>query len=47
MGESAMMGKAENRAAKKPAEDIEVWSFGGERHGGRGQRGLAIESGPA
>lgn len=41
MSESAMMRKAENRAAEA-AENIEVWCFGGERQGQRGERGLAV-----
>jgi hypothetical protein len=47
MREPTMMGKSEDRVAKKPAKDIEVGSFGGQRHGGRGQRRFAIESGAA
>jgi hypothetical protein len=44
MRETAVMGKSKDRAAKKPSEDIKVGSFGGERYGGGGQRGPAIES---
>ena len=47
MRKPAVMGKSKDRAAKKPSEDVEVGSFGGERHGGRGQRRFAIESGTA
>jgi hypothetical protein len=39
-----MMREAE-RGAAEAAEDVEVWSFGGERERERGQRGLAVEPG--
>ena len=46
MREAAMMGKSENRAMNA-TDDVEIRGFGGERHGGGSQRGLAIESGSA
>src|SRR5258708_4706102 len=47
MRESAMMGKAEGRTAKKTADHVEVRSLRRKRECERGQRGLAIESGAA
>ena len=44
MGESAMVGEAERRAANA-AEHVEVGSLGGERERERGQSGLAVEPG--
>jgi hypothetical protein len=40
-----MMGEAKSGAADT-AEHVEVRRFGGERQRERGQRSLAIESGP-
>ena len=45
VGEAAMMGKSEDRAADETAEDVEIRSFGGEREGQRGQRCLAVQAG--
>lgn len=42
MGETAMMGEAENRAADL-ADDIQVGGFCGQREGRSGQRRLAIQ----
>src|SRR5450432_4470645 len=47
MRESAMVGKAESRAAEKTSDHVEVRSLRRERERERGQRGLAVESGAA
>ena len=44
MGESAMVGEAEGRAAKS-ADHVEVGRFGRQRQSERGQRRLAVQSG--
>ena len=46
MRKAAVMGKAEYRAFEV-AEDVDIGSFRGQRHRGRSQRRLAIESGTA
>ena len=46
MCEAAVMIKSEC-GASKTAEDIDVGSFGRQRHRSRGQCGLAVESGAA
>ncbi len=46
VGEAAMMLERDQRSAKAP-QDIEVGGFGGQGHGQRGVRGLAIEAGAA
>ena len=43
MRESPVVREIVNRAFESP-ENIQVGSFGGQRHGGRGERSLAIES---
>ena len=46
MGESAMVRESVNRTLESP-QDIEVWGFGSECHGGSGESRFAIESGPS
>lgn len=43
MGEAAMMSESINRSFESP-KYIKIGRFGGEGHGGGGQRGLAVES---
>ena len=43
MGEPAMVGESVNRAFET-GEHVEIWRLGGERHGCRGQRRLAVKS---
>ncbi len=44
MGETAMVGKAENRIPEV-SQDVDISRFGRQRHRGRSQRRLAIEPG--
>jgi hypothetical protein len=45
VGESAMVGEAECRAASDARDHVQVGSLGGERQRERGQRGLAVKAG--
>jgi len=45
MREAAMVSELIDRSFES-GQDIEIRRFGGERHGRRGERGLAVESCP-